>query len=285
MKTLDPERFTAYIENTARSVIWDYELIEPGELVVVGLSGGKDSILTLHLLSKFMKDFDFKLKAVSIDEGISGYRAYGIEAARKAAHDMDVELVESSFKEEFGFALDDVVDRYKSGCIPCGVFRRYLLNKTAFKMGADKLATGHNLDDEIQSFLMSFARADFRRFTKFGPKLDRIHPKLVPRIKPLWKIPERDVGIWAVMNEVDVHFAECPYSQTSLRAKMKNYLNNLESRRPGTKLSILQSFEKTFKFHKKQIEMGECTRCGEPSSLNICKACEMVEEIKKEESP
>lgn len=281
MKTLDPERFTAYIENTARSVIRDYELIEPGELVVVGLSGGKDSILTLHLLSKFMKDFDFKLKAVSIDEGISGYRAHGIEAARKAAQDMDVELVESSFKEEFGFALDDVVDRYKSGCIPCGVFRRYLLNKTAFEMGADKLATGHNLDDEIQSFLMSFARADFRRFTKFGPKLDRIHPKLVPRIKPLWKIPERDVGIWAVMNEVDVHFAECPYSHSSLRAKMKNYLNNLESRRPGTKLSILQSFDKTFKFHKKQIEMGECTRCGEPSSLNICKACEMVEEIKK----
>ena len=280
MKTLDPERFTAYIENTARSVIMDYELIEPGEMVVVGLSGGKDSILTLHLLSKFMKDFDFKLKAVSIDEGISGYRAHGIEAARKAAYDMDVELVESSFKEEFGFALDDVVDRYKSGCIPCGVFRRYLLNKTAFQMGADKLATGHNLDDEIQSFLMSFARADFRRFTKFGPKLDRIHPKMVPRIKPLWKIPERDVGIWAVMNEVDVHFAECPYAHSSLRAKMKNYLNNLESKRPGTKLSILQSFEKTFKFHKKQIEMGECIRCGEPSSLNICKACEMIGQIK-----
>ena len=283
MKTLDPERFTAYIENTARTVIKDYELIQPGELVVVGLSGGKDSILTLHLLSKFMEDFDFKLKAVSIDEGISGYRAHGIESARKAAHDMDVELVEASFKEGFGFALDDVVDRYKSGCIPCGVFRRYLLNKTAFEMGADKLATGHNLDDEIQSFLMSFARADFRRFTKFGPKLDRIHPKLVPRIKPLWKIPERDVGIWAIMNEVDVHFAECPYSHTSLRAKMKNYLNNLESKRPGTKLSILQSFEKTFKFHKKQIEMGECTRCGEPSSLNVCKACEMVEEIKKDD--
>lgn len=281
MKTLDPERFTAYIENTARSVIKGYELIQPRELVVVGLSGGKDSILTLHLLYKFMEDFDFKLKAVSIDEGIEGYRAHGIEAARKAASDLDVELVESSFKEEFGFSLDDVVDRYKSGCIPCGVFRRYLLNKTAFKIGADKLATGHNLDDEIQSFLMSFARADFRRFTKFGPKLDRIHPKLVPRIKPLWKIPERDVGIWAVMNEVDVHFAECPYSHSSLRAKMKNYLNNLESKRPGTKLSILQSFEKTFKFHKKQIEMGECTLCGEPSSLNVCKACEMVEEINR----
>ncbi|MBP2046302.1 TIGR00269 family protein [Methanobacterium aggregans] len=281
MKALDPERFTDYIENTARTVVEMYELIKPGEMVVVGLSGGKDSILTLNLLSKFREDFNFELKAVSIDEGISGYRADGIKAARKFASDMDVELIEKSFKEEFDFTLDDIVNQYKSGCIPCGVFRRYLLNKTAFEMGADKLATGHNLDDEIQSFLMSFARADFRRFTKFGPKLDRIHPKLVPRIKPLWKIPERDVGIWAVMNGVDVHFAECPYSHSSLRAKMKNYLNNLESRRQGTKLSILQSFDKSFEFPKKRIKMGECTRCGEPSSLSICKACEMIEEINK----
>jgi len=105
-------------------------------------------------------------------------------------------------------------DLYQSACIPCGVFRRQLLNKISYELGADKVATGHNLDDEIQSFLMSFAKADFRRFSKFGPKLDRIHPKMVPRIKPLWKIPEKDVGIWAVMNKVDVHFAECPYSHT-----------------------------------------------------------------------
>ena len=127
---------------------------------------------------------------------------------------------------------------------------------------------------------MSFSKADFRRFSKFGPKLDRIHPKLVPRIKPLWKIPEKDVGIWAVMNGIDVHFAECPYSNTSLRAKVKNYLNQLESERNGTKISILKSFSKTFNFQKKEIIVGQCKLCGEASSLNICKACEMVEDIK-----
>ena len=124
--------------------------------------------------------------------------------------------------------------------------RRQLLNKISCELGADKLATGHNLDDEIQSFLMSFAKADFRRFSKFGPKLDRIHPGLVPRIKPLWKVPEKDVGIWALMNNVDVHFAECPYSQTSLRAKVKHYLNQMEGWRKGTKLSILKSFSEIF---------------------------------------
>ena len=280
MKQLDKESFNSYIENTAISVIKDYRLIEPGEKIAVGLSGGKDSVLTLYILSKFIDDLDFEMVAVSIDEGISGYRGEGIKTARKVARDLGVEFVEKSFKDEFGFRLDDISDFYKSSCIPCGVFRRNLLNKTAYQLGADKLATGHNMDDEIQSFLMSFARADFRRFTKFGPKLDKIHPKLVPRIKPLWKIPEKDVGIWAILNGVDVHFAECPYSHTSLRAKMKDHLNRLEGKRLGTKIAILESFDKTFKFDKIAVELGECEFCGEPSSLRICKACEMVEDIK-----
>lgn len=280
MKKLDKDSFNSYIKNCARKVIKEFKLIEPKERVAVGLSGGKDSVLTLHLLADFVDEFDFELLAVSIDEGISGYRAEGLEAARANASKLDVELVEISFKEEYGFTLDDVADMYQSACIPCGVFRRQLLNKFSHEMGADKVATGHNLDDEIQSFLMSFVKADFRRFSKFGPRLDRIHPKLVPRIKPLWKIPERDVGIWAVMNNVEVHFAECPYSHTSLRSKVKNYLNHVEADRKGTKSAILESFNKTFEFHKKDVSIGICRKCGEPSSLDICKACEMVHEIK-----
>jgi uncharacterized protein (TIGR00269 family) len=280
MKLFDPTEFNQYIMKSARDVIQEYELIKPHEKIAVGLSGGKDSVLTLHLLVELMDEFNFELIAVSIDEGVSGYRSEGMEAARSNASKLGIELVESSFKDEFGFALDQIAHLYQSACIPCGVFRRKLLNKVSNELNADKVATGHNLDDEIQSFLMSFAKSDFRRFSKFGPKLDRIHPDLVPRIKPLWKIPEKDVGIWAVLNKVDVHFAECPYSHTSLRAKVKNYLNQMEGERKGTKFSILESFSQTFKFPKKEINIGQCKICREPSSLNICKACEMVGDIK-----
>ncbi|MGB9201515.1 TIGR00269 family protein [Methanobacterium sp.] len=280
MKPVDRSEFNQYIMKTARDVIQDYNLIEPNDRIAVGLSGGKDSVLTLHLLVELMEEFDFELIAVSIDEGVSGYRGEGIIAARTNAAKLGIELVEGSFKKEYGFTLDQVSKLYQSACIPCGVFRRQLLNKISSELGVDKLATGHNLDDEIQSFLMSFAKADFRRFSKFGPMLDRIHPNLVPRIKPLWKLPEKDVGIWAVMNNIDVHFAECPYSHTSLRSKVKNYLNEMEGSRKGTKLSILESFSKTFKFERKEIIIGQCKLCSEPSSLNVCKACEMVEDIK-----
>ena len=223
--------------------------------------------------------------AITVDEGISGYRNEGVEAARKNAEEKGIELIEKSFFEEFNFKLDEIYSNYKSACIPCGVFRRYLLNKTAYEVGANKIATGHNMDDEIQSFIMSFARADFRRFSKFGPKLDSIHPKLIPRIKPLWHVPEKDVGMWAVLNDVEVHFAECPYSHLSARSKMKEFLNKMESNRKGIKSNILESFEKTLQFEKKSANLFECEKCGEPSSLNICKACEMIEDIKRKLDP
>ncbi len=276
---IDGETFNQSIIAGAREVIDEYKLIDPNELVVVALSGGKDSVLTLHILADLMDELEFDLVAVSIDEGVAGYRSEGVEAARLNCESLGIKLVEGSFKNEFGFDLDDLHGMYQSSCIPCGVFRRQLLNKISHQLGADKLATGHNLDDEIQSFLMSLAKAETRRFYKFGPKLDKIHPDMVPRIKPLWKTHEKDVGIWAVLNNIEVHFAECPYSATSLRSKIKGYLNQLEEKRPGTKLSMLKSFSKSFKFEKKDVQMGVCSLCGEPSSLDVCMACEMMAEI------
>jgi uncharacterized protein (TIGR00269 family) len=277
MEPLSREEFNKNLILRVKDVINDYELFKDGDKIAIALSGGKDSVLTLHLLHKFREEFNIKLVAISIDEGISGYRKEGIKIARENADSLGIKLVEKSFAQEFGCHLDDMACNYQSSCIPCGVFRRYLLNKTAHQLDADKVATGHNLDDEVQSFLMSFAKADHRRFSKFGPKLEQIHPKLIPRIKPLWKILEKEVGTWAVLNKVPVHFAECPYAHQSLRAKIKNYLNILEEDHPGTKMAILNSFRKTFISLEKQVELVECDRCGEPSSLNVCKACQMLE--------
>lgn len=280
MEPFSREKFNQGIIQGVRSVITDYELFKEGERIAIALSGGKDSVLTLHLLNGFKDEYNLKLVAISIDEGVEGYRNEGLEVARENTRKLGIELVEKSFQWEFGCKLDEVAGRYKSPCIPCGVFRRHLINKTAYELGVSKVATGHNLDDEIQSFLMSFARADTRRFSKFGPKLKQIHPKMIPRIKPLWKIPEKDVGTWAVLNEVPVHFSECPYSHQSLRGKIKNYLNQLEEDHPGSKMAIFESFQKTFKEQETQAELVECKQCGEPSSLDFCKACEMLEEIK-----
>lgn len=274
-------QFNKYIEKTVIKTVQDYNLIQRGEKIAIAISGGKDSILTLHMLNSLKEEYELDIIGITIDEGIYGYRKEGIEIAKKITEDMDIKLIQKSFFKEFNVKIDHIFNNYKSACIPCGVLRRYLMNKTAYKARASKLATGHNMDDEIQSFIMSFARADLRKFPKFGPKLDIIHPQLIPRIKPLWKVSEKDVGTWAVLNNIEVHFAQCPYSHKSARSKMKEFLNSLESQRKGTKNNIFKSLEKTFNFKNKDTKIYECEKCGEPSSLNICKACEMLQELKR----
>ena len=280
MVKLDKDEFNKMIFKRINSLIEDYGLIKENELIAVALSGGKDSVLTLHALKNYQQFLDFDLGAISGDEGIDGYRQHGIDSAVKNAEELDVELVQKSFKCEEGFALDDIYEDFKSACIPCGVFRRNILNKTAYELGANKIATGHNLDDEIQSFLMSFARGDTIKFSKFGPELDVIHPKLIPRIKPLWNTPEKEVGMWAVLNNIDIHLDECPYSHLSLRAKIKEFLNVNEDKYPGIKNNVMESFKKILTFENDiSTSLNECEVCGEPTSSNICKACELKELI------
>lgn len=262
-----------------RGLVESHKLVEMGEHVAVALSGGKDSVLTLHALADLREELDFELTAITVDEGIEGYREEGVLAARENARIRGVELIEKSFRDEFNFELDDVLEGFRSPCIPCGVFRRWILNRTAREIGASKIATGHNMDDEVQSFIMSLARGDVRKFSKFGPKLQRIHPAMVPRIKPLWSTPERDVRLWAELNDVKFHSESCPYSSRSMRAGIRNFLNRIESENPAIKERIMKSFTVTFEPLVEDEGVGGCSVCGEPASGSKCKACEFLEII------
>ena len=143
---IEKEEFNKKIFSRINSLIDDYQLIKKDEKIAVALSGGKDSVLTLHALHDYQMnaDFDFDLLAISVDEGIEGYRQHGIDSAVRNAELLDIPLIQKSFKCEEGFALDDIYSNFKSACIPCGVFRRTILNKTAYDVGADKIATGHS---------------------------------------------------------------------------------------------------------------------------------------------
>lgn len=282
METINKEEFNKKIYNRINKLLNNYKLITENEKIIVALSGGKDSVLTLHALKQYQKQLNFELIAVSVDEGIKGYRPHGIQSAINNAKKLNIPLIQKSFKEEENFTLDEIHENFKSACIPCGVFRRNILNKTAYELKADKIATGHNLDDEIQSFLMSFSRGDHIKFSKFTPKLNQIHPKLIPRIKPLWNTPEKEVGMWAIINDIDIHFAECPYSNLSLRSKIKEFLNNAEDKNPGIKKQIMESFKKDLKINTPiKTELNECSKCGEPTSGQICNACDIREELKQ----
>ena len=124
MSDLDLSEFNENLFLRINNLIKEYNLICEGETVAVALSGGKDSVLTLHALKNYQQFVDFDLIAISVDEGIVGYRQDGVDAASENADNLGIKLIKKSFKKEEGFILDDIYMNFKSACIPCGVFRR-----------------------------------------------------------------------------------------------------------------------------------------------------------------
>jgi len=261
------------------------KLMERGDTIACGVSGGKDSLVLLHLLKELSSKFDFDLFALTIDEGISGYRDLSIPFIRKACKDLDLELHIHSFKGEYGYSLDEVTkmeDRL-GACSYCGVFRRNLLNKWSRELGANKLALGHNLDDESQVVLMNMLRGDVSRFGRTGTFYKDIHPKFIPRIKPLREIPEKEIVLYAVVSGIDFDFEECPYAPEAFRDDVRNFLNGMEEKRPGTKHALLKTYDKLFPILNERFtpdSICTCEECGEPSISSLCKKCEMISDIK-----
>ncbi|MFQ6088097.1 MAG: TIGR00269 family protein [Candidatus Methanofastidiosia archaeon] len=270
------------VEKIFRKTIRKYKMIRKGERVAVGVSGGKDSLALSHLLSKLKERLPFTFEALMIDEGIYGYRDHTIEKAVKSLNALGISYKIFSFQKEFGFLLDEVESKV-SKCSYCGVLRRYILNKKARELGFSKLAVGHNLDDEVQTILMNLLRGDFSRFSRTGYRYRKVHEKFVPRIKPLRGIPEKEVYLYALVNEVDFDESICPYATEAYREDVRNFLNYMESKRPSTKYTLLKSYDELFPYLEALTpkRISTCAKCGEPSISDECKACLMLEELSR----
>ncbi len=259
-----------------------YKMIESSDRIAIAMSGGKDSVTLAHaLIELYGKRKDLEFVAITIDEGIEGYRPPTVDVAKRVCKELGIEHVIVSFEREVGMSLDKMVEiGDRNACTYCGVFRKYLLNKTARELEATKLATGHNLDDETQTILLNFLNADIERLARLIPQ--RVQKGLVYRIKPLREIYEKEVVVYALLNNLPVSLEECPYSRFPARALVRDFIYEFEKKYPGRKFSIMRSFEELLPcLHKMypQIELGECKICGEPTAREICKACELKKEL------
>ncbi|MFH1013890.1 MAG: TIGR00269 family protein [Thermoplasmatota archaeon] len=256
----------------------------------VAVSGGKDSLVTLHILHElYSKRPDIEIVALTVDEGIKGYRDESIPVVQKNCNLLQIDHHVISFKEAFGFSLDEAILCKSSdigACSYCGVFRRFCLNTLAKKLQINRLATGHNLDDMAQSILMNFVNADIGKLARLGPHM-KIQPGLIPRMMPLRCIPEKENTLYAIVKGIMYHDAVCPYSTDALRGVFKDMLYALEEQNPGTRHSILRSYDSIKDALVQQyppIPLNSCRRCGEPTAQSLCKACELQEAIRKTSS-
>ena len=277
--------FIESIETKAIKTIRKEKLLDKGDKVLVALSGGKDSVTTLEVLNTFRERNVIDICAVTVDEGITNYRQEGVDIAKRHAERLGIEHEVVSLKDEFSITLDEIMQKenHRGSCTYCGVFRRTLINRAAREMGATKIATGHNLDDEVQAIMMNYLEGNTNNLTKLGAKTESEAEEFTVKIKPLREIPEREIGLYVVAKDLEVHFDSCPYAMQSFRGEVSEHINQLDENHPTIKYSTLRGYDKIRDVLKKEFKKdyahGRCARCGEPSSNELCKACSFLEEL------
>ena len=275
--------FIRSVEDRVRRAIYRYDMFRPDDRIAVAVSGGKDSLTVLRILHKIEQRFPkSELIAVSVDEGLRGYRDEALKRASEFCRSLGVEHVVVSFKKLFGYTVDEAaeLDQELGPCTYCGVFRRRALNVVARELGADKLVTGHNLDDVVQTVVMNLLRGNLLELVRFEQD-GVLHPKLVRRVKPLMLVPEREVAFYAYLTGIGFQRRVCPYFTRGLRNEVREALNRLEVMHPGMKFSVLRSFERLRKALESRVKASfrECRKCGEPTTGEVCRVCRLLERL------
>jgi uncharacterized protein (TIGR00269 family) len=278
--------FVDSIEAKVRATIAGYRMLGFDDKVAVAVSGGKDSVSLLHILAKTERKYPkAQLSAITVDEGIKGYRDEALEIAAENCKKLGIKHHVVSFKELFGYTFDQIVSRVKrkgdhklTSCAYCGVLRRRALNLAARDLKVDKIATAHTLDDETQTILLNIFHGDILRLAKEKPITDEVHPKLVQRIKPFCEIPEKETALYAYVRKIEFQSKPCPYASQALRNDARAMLNMMEEKHPGMKFTIFKSIERirpALEEEARKEGLGECTECGEPTTDRMCRTCQM----------
>ena len=286
-ENLCSECFSNSILRKTAKTISKYKMIKNNDLVCVGVSGGKDSLVLLDILKKMSQTHNFKIIAVTIDEGIPGYRDEALSIVKEFCSKLDIEFRIHSYKELFDVTLTESLELREnektSSCSICGTFRRRALDYAAKQIGANVIATGHNLDDTLQTFLINTLSGDTNKIGWMNPYNESTELR---KIKPLSEIYESEIVFYAFTNNLPFQSEPCPHMNEGIRTEIREFLNSLEEHRSGIKNSMYHSILKISEVLKEngKKEKRNCDICGNECTGKICSVCTMITNLKKERS-
>ena len=281
------ECFSNSILRKTAKTISKYNMIKHNELVAVAVSGGKDSLALLNIINQMAATHNFRIKAITIDEGIPGYRNEALEIVQTFCAKLNVEHKVFSYKELFDLTLDEALDlrgdEKTSSCSICGTLRRRAIDHAAKDIGADVIATGHNLDDTLQTFVINMLSGDT---TKIGWMDPDTSTNTLRKIKPFCEIYESEIVFYAFTNDIPFQTEPCPHMNEGIRTEIREFLNSLEGKHSGIKNNLYQSIIKVSQIvkdtsHKQKII---CIKCGNECTGEICSVCNMVLKLKENQT-
>ena len=219
-----------------RRCVDDYSMIQEGDRIAVGVSGGKDSLVLLVLLAGLKKYFNkkFELEAITIDMGL------GMDYSAVQALCDKWEVPYTVVKTEIGPIIFDY-RKEKNPCSMCSKMRRGALNQAIVDKGFNKLALGHHYDDAVETFMMSLIYEG--RISCFQPatNLDRTG---VIQIRPMLYIHEKTVDNFAKRMELPVLENRCPVDKYTKREEIKQLVFDLSNTYPDLRERIFGAMQR-----------------------------------------
>ena len=282
--------FTEFVHTQVARGIKSQRMFGPQDRILVAVSGGKDSLALWNILLKL----GYRADALYIDLGIGDYSARSRQKvetfAEKAAETYGAQLHIHTVDPDEGAGIRELANvLHRPTCSTCGTVKRYQFNRVAVEQNYDVMATGHNLDDEAARLLGNVLRWQTEYLDKQAPTLPASFEGFAKKVKPLYRLTEREMAAYAVINRIDYIVEECPMAKGSKMLVYKEVLNRLEAESPGTKQAFYWGFlekqasnkhtTETMATHDRAV-LHPCLTCGQPTTGEICSYCKMMARAK-----
>lgn len=259
--------------------IADFDMLTPGDRVLVAVSGGKDSLAVWDLLV----EAGYEADGVYVGLGIGDYSDDSGRYAQRFAEERGLNLRVIDLRDEYGYDVPTASwATRRVPCSACGTSKRHVFDDAARDGGYDALATGHNLDDEAAVLFGNTLRWDVDYLARQLPVLPATE-RFPRKIKPLVRLTEREMAAWCIVRGIDYQVEECPMAAGNRHLGYKETLNAVEERSPGTKASFYLNFLDNMApllagLRSTATEALQfCSRCGSPSGGELCAFCRIVE--------
>ncbi len=268
------DHFIAHIHRQVERTISDYHMFGDQERLVLGVSGGKDSLALWEILTVL----GYRVDGVYLHLGIDEYSSDGLRFSQEFAARRDLSLEVVDLGREHGFSVPEAGQvTSRVACAACGLSKRYLLNRVAARRGYAVLVTGHNLDDEAAVLWGNVLRWQVDFLARQRPVLPASEEGLVRKVKPLVRVAERETAAYAVLRGIEYEIDECPMAAGNTLNRYKGWLNLLEEQSPGLKAQFLFGFldRGAAYFPPDPPDLSLCRQCGQPTPGEDCAFCRM----------